>query len=68
MTVWPWLDRSPVAAAGAWLPKSRRTQNLVFLLLVVAVVIFTLIGTFCRGPYWTFYWPWQSWPEIPSRI
>jgi hypothetical protein len=31
-------------------------------------VAFTLIGTFCRGPYWGFYWPWQAWPEIPARI
>jgi cytochrome b-561 len=68
MTAWPWLDRSPAAAAGAWLPASRRTQNLVFLLLALAVILLTLVGTFCRGPYWTFFWPWQTWPEIPARI
>ena len=21
-----------------------------------------------RGPYWHLYWPWQTWPEIPTRI
>ncbi|HET6374204.1 MAG TPA: cytochrome b N-terminal domain-containing protein [Candidatus Polarisedimenticolia bacterium] len=68
MIVWPWLDRSPASAAGCWLPKSRRTQNLIFLALALAVILLTLIGTFCRGPYWNFYWPWESWPEIPSRI
>ncbi|HEX4955921.1 MAG TPA: cytochrome b N-terminal domain-containing protein, partial [Thermoanaerobaculia bacterium] len=31
LTAWPWLDRSPAGTAGAWLPRSRRTQNLVFL-------------------------------------
>ena len=31
LTMWPWLDKSPAGAAGLWLPKSRRTQNIVFL-------------------------------------
>ena len=65
---WPWLDKSPTAAAGAWFAKSRRTQNLVFLALVLLVIVFTVIGTFLRGPYWHFYWPWEAWPEIPARI
>jgi len=68
MTVWPWLDRSPAGAAGRWFAGSRRRQNLVFLLFVLAIVVLTVIGTFLRGPYWHFYWPWQPWPELPSRI
>jgi quinol-cytochrome oxidoreductase complex cytochrome b subunit len=68
LTVWPWLDRSPAGAAGAWFPKSRRTQNAVFLALVLVVVALTVVGTFLRGPYWHFYWPWQPWPELPGRI
>ncbi|HEX9670719.1 MAG TPA: cytochrome b N-terminal domain-containing protein [Thermoanaerobaculia bacterium] len=68
LTLWPWWDKSPREAAGAWFPKSRRRQNAVFLLLVVLVLVLTLIGTFCRGPYWHFYWPWEEWPEIPGRI
>jgi quinol-cytochrome oxidoreductase complex cytochrome b subunit len=68
MTAWPWLDRSPGAAAGAWFASSRRRQNFVFLLLVAGVIALTVVGTFLRGPYWHFYWPWQAWPELPSRI
>lgn len=68
LTVWPWLDRSPAAATGVWFASSRRRQNLVFLLLVLVVLAFTVIGTFLRGPYWNFYWPWEAWPEIPTRI
>jgi cytochrome b-561 len=68
MTFWPWLDRSPGAAAGLWFPSSRRKQNLAFLALALAVVALTVVGTFLRGPYWHFYWPWQAWPELPSRI
>ena len=68
LTVWPWLDRTPAAAAGAWFPRSRRAQNWLFLALALAVIVLTLIGTLCRGPYWNFYWPWQAWPEIPTRL
>jgi quinol-cytochrome oxidoreductase complex cytochrome b subunit len=68
LTAWPWLDRSPAAAAGAWLPAVRRRQNVVFLLLVALVLALTVVGTFMRGPYWHLYWPWEAWPEIPTRI
>jgi quinol-cytochrome oxidoreductase complex cytochrome b subunit len=68
MTAWPWLDRSPASVTGRWLPRERRTQNLVFLLLAALIVVFMVIGMFMRGPSWGFYWPWQAWPEIPGRI
>lgn len=65
---WPFLDRSPVSAVGVWFAAARRRQNTVFLLLVLAVVILTIIGTFLRGPFWHFFWPWESWPETPSHF
>jgi quinol-cytochrome oxidoreductase complex cytochrome b subunit len=68
LTAWPWIDRSPAAAAGRWFPASRRRQNLVFLLVVVGILLLTVIGMFMRGPYWQLYWPWEAWPVIPSRI
>jgi cytochrome b-561 len=68
MTIWPWLDRSSSDAAGVWLPRARRLQNVVFLLIIVAVLVLTFIGMVLRGPYWNIYWPWQAWPEIPGRI
>jgi len=68
MICWPWLDRSPGGAAGLWFAATRRRQNVVFLLLVAGVIALTVIGTFLRGPYWHFYWPWQPWPQLPSRI
>jgi quinol-cytochrome oxidoreductase complex cytochrome b subunit len=68
LTLWPWLDRTPGGLAGVWVPRERRTQNLVFLAVVAAILVFTFIGLYLRGPYWNFYWPWEAWPEIPSRI
>jgi quinol-cytochrome oxidoreductase complex cytochrome b subunit len=68
LTAWPWLDRSRGEAAGVWFHGSRRKQNLVFLLIVLVVVALTIVGTFMRGPSWQFFWPWQAWPELPTRI
>jgi quinol-cytochrome oxidoreductase complex cytochrome b subunit len=68
LTAWPWLDRSRGDAAGVWFHGSRRTQNLAFLLIVLAVVLLTIVGTFLRGPSWQFFWPWEPWPELPTRI
>jgi len=68
LTAWPWLDRSPSAATGLWFAKSRRRQNAIFLVILLVVLLLTVVGTFLRGPYWHFYWPWQPWPQLPSRI
>jgi quinol-cytochrome oxidoreductase complex cytochrome b subunit len=68
LTAWPWLDKSPASATGVWFARTRRTQNAVFLALCLVIVLLTVIGTFCRGPYWHLYWPWETWPDIPTRI
>jgi quinol-cytochrome oxidoreductase complex cytochrome b subunit len=68
LTFWPWLDRSASAAAGVWFAASRRTQNIVFLLIVLFVLALTFVGMVLRGPYWNLYWPWETWPDIPGRI
>ena len=68
LAAWPWLDKSPASATGVWFHRSRRLQNLVFLFIVFVILALTFIGTFCRGPYWQLYWPWQSWTEMPGRI
>jgi quinol-cytochrome oxidoreductase complex cytochrome b subunit len=68
LIVWPWLDRSGAASAGIWFARDRRRQNQVFLLVLLLILVFTIVGTYLRGPYWNFYWPWEAWPEIPERI
>jgi len=68
LTAWPWLDRSPRQATGEWFPLVRRTQNIVFIAVMVAILLLTYIGMEMRGPYWEFFWPWETWPSLPSRI
>jgi cytochrome b-561 len=65
---WPYFDKSPARATGVWFAPERRKQNLIFLLIVAGILIFTVIGTYLRGPYWNFYWPWESWPEMPRKF
>jgi len=64
----PWLDRTGTATVGVWFHRDRRWQNLVFLAVVLALIVLTVVGTFLRGPYWDFYWPWQEWPAEPPRL
>ena len=68
LAAWPYLDKSSANAVGVWFAGERRRQNTVFLIIVAAVLVLTVIGTFLRGPYWNFYWPWESWPELPRRF
>ncbi len=64
-TLWPWLDRSPSSVAGVWMPRERRRQIFVALVIVLLVGGLTAIGLM-RGPSWHLYWPWQAWPPAPS--
>lgn len=65
---WPYRDTSGVQAVGVWFAPERKTQNRVFILICLLIILFTVIGTFLRGPYWNFYWPWETWPEMPVKF
>jgi len=65
---WPFLDRSPLRTIGKWLPPERRVQNAVFALIALVIAVLVLIGVLMRGPYWQLYWPWQAWPQLPTRL
>jgi quinol-cytochrome oxidoreductase complex cytochrome b subunit len=68
LTLWPYRDKSSVNATGVWWARERRRQNVAFLIVIAAILLLTIIGTFLRGPYWNFYWPWESWPEMPKKF
>jgi quinol-cytochrome oxidoreductase complex cytochrome b subunit len=52
----PYLDRT-THGVGKWFAKERLLANTLFLSMVVLNVIFIIIGTFFRGPNWTFVSP-----------
>jgi quinol-cytochrome oxidoreductase complex cytochrome b subunit len=67
LTLWPWLDRSPRTTAGVTFPRERRVQNAVFLAIALAITALTVVGLL-RGPSWGLWWPWESWPAMPTRF
>jgi cytochrome b-561 len=67
LTIWPWIDRSPAAAAGLVFPRERWVQNTVFLALALAITALTVVGLL-RGPSWGLWWPWETWPAAPTRF
>ncbi len=68
LLAWPYLDRSPLDAVGVWFHRGRRIQNIVFAVCIIAILVLLVVGTYMRGPYWDFYWPWESWPGVPPKI
>lgn len=65
---WPYRDRSGINSVGVWFAPERRKQNMVFIGICLLIILFTIIGTYLRGPYWDFYWPWESWHEMPVKF
>ncbi len=68
LAVWPWLDRSPLSAEGRWFPSSRKTQNRVFVVAMIAIVLLIVVGVFLRGPNWRIYWPGMPRPQAPTVL
>ncbi len=68
LAVWPYVDRAPLRSVGVWFASERKVQNVVFLVGLVIVILLTIIGTFLRGPSWKFFWPWEAWPDMPTRF
>jgi len=50
----PYLDRS-----DGWRIRNRRFVVIVFTVVAVAALVLTVVGTFFRGPEWTWVWPWE---------
>ncbi|MBT8247822.1 MAG: menaquinol oxidoreductase, partial [Acidimicrobiia bacterium] len=55
----PFLDRSR-SKGGQWFAGDRRTANTVFVVVLVAFVVLTVVATYFRGPNWDWIWPWQA--------
>ncbi len=53
----PYLDRR-TEGVGRWFAKERLLANSLFLLFSLVNIILIAIGTFFRGPNWTFVTPW----------
>jgi menaquinol-cytochrome c reductase cytochrome b/c subunit len=55
LAIIPYIDRSPQRAA-----RHRKTAWIFFLALMFGGIIITIIGSFFRGPLWSWTWPWEA--------
>lgn len=51
----PYLDRNPATVA-----RDRKVAIVAFSVLIVIAVVLTVIGSFFRGPGWSWVWPWTK--------
>jgi len=57
----PYLDRNP-HGAGYYTLRERPFAISVFLSGFIGLwIVPIVIGVFCRGPGWNWYWPWEPW-------
>ncbi len=57
----PYLDRNP-NGAGYYTLRERPFAIAAFLFGFLGLwVLPIVIGVFCRGPGWNWYWPWEAW-------
>lgn len=57
----PYLDRNP-HGAGYYTLRERPFAISGFLFGFIGLwIVPILIGVFCRGPGWNWYWPWEPW-------
>ncbi|MEK7745770.1 MAG: cytochrome b N-terminal domain-containing protein, partial [Elusimicrobiota bacterium] len=56
----PYLDTNP-KGVGYYSIRERSFANTMFLLGNFLWFILIAIGQWCRGPSWSWYWPWESW-------
>jgi len=54
----PYLDRKN-EGVGVWFSRQRKLAVSVFTICLLTVVVLTVIGTFFRGPNWSFQLPWK---------
>ena len=58
---WAKMKWKKVGGLPLWMPQERPFAVSVFLLGIVMWFVLIVIGQFCRGPNWEWYWPTEVW-------
>jgi hypothetical protein len=56
----PYIDTNP-KGSGGYNFVDRKFAVTVFLFGFIFWYVLILIGTYMRGPFWAFFWPWETW-------
>jgi quinol-cytochrome oxidoreductase complex cytochrome b subunit len=62
----PYLDRSR-HGVGRWFARERVVANSIFTVCLAAAIVFTVIGTYFRGPNWGWVMPWKTPPPLSEE-
>jgi quinol-cytochrome oxidoreductase complex cytochrome b subunit len=57
----PYIDRQR-KGVGRWFARERVVANTIFTICLLAAIVFTVIGTYFRGPNWGWQEPWKKPP------
>ncbi|MBI3996165.1 MAG: cytochrome b N-terminal domain-containing protein [Candidatus Omnitrophica bacterium] len=58
---WTKMRRKSFGPFSIWVPQERPFAVSVFMLGTILWFVLIFIGTYCRGPNWEWYWPWEPW-------
>ncbi len=58
---WATMRWRRVGPLPCWCPEERPFAVSVFMLGLILWFVLIFIGTYCRGPNWEWYWPWEPW-------
>ncbi|OGW90612.1 MAG: hypothetical protein A3D28_02180 [Omnitrophica bacterium RIFCSPHIGHO2_02_FULL_63_14] len=58
---WPKMRWKRAGPLPVWYPEERPFAVSVFMLGTILWFALITIGTYCRGPNWEWYWPWEPW-------
>jgi uncharacterized membrane protein len=56
----PYIDVNP-KGSGGYCFRERKFAVTVFLFGFIFWFVLIVIGTYMRGPFWAFFWPWETW-------
>ena len=59
--VWPKMEMRKIGPLSIPWPSERPFAVSVFMLGTIMWFVLIFIGSFCRGPNWEWYWPWETW-------
>src|SRR6516162_10307522 len=62
----PYMDRNR-KGVGDWFARERLVANTIFTLCLVIAIVLTIIGTFFRGPNWSWQNPFKKPPAITEE-
>jgi quinol-cytochrome oxidoreductase complex cytochrome b subunit len=58
---WAKMRRTRIGPVPVWVPSERPLAVSVFMFGTLLWFALIFIGTYCRGPNWEWYWPWEPW-------